>query len=36
MKVALGQFAVAREWQANAETCVSLMEKSAIIFSLAA
>jgi len=28
MKVALGQFAVAREWQANAETCVSLIEKS--------
>ncbi|GAB2935723.1 deaminated glutathione amidase [Hafnia psychrotolerans] len=28
MKVALGQFAVAKEWQANAETCLSLMATS--------
>ena len=28
MKVALGQFAVAREWEANVETCLSLMAKS--------
>ena len=29
MKVALGQFAVSREWQENAETCVSLMKQAA-------
>src|SRR5471030_1892712 len=28
MKVALGQFAVAKQWQANAETCLSLMAAS--------
>ncbi|MGY3179941.1 deaminated glutathione amidase [Ewingella americana] len=28
MKVALGQFAVAKEWQTNVETCLSLMKKS--------
>ncbi|WP_314153898.1 deaminated glutathione amidase [Rouxiella badensis] len=28
MKVALGQFAVSREWEANVETCLSLMAKS--------
>jgi len=28
MKVALGQFAVAKEWQANVETCLSLMQAS--------
>lgn len=29
MKVALGQFAVDREWQRNAETCLSLMARAA-------
>jgi len=28
IKVALGQFAVAREWQTNAQTCLSLMAQS--------
>src|SRR6478735_11918272 len=29
MKVALGQFAVSREWQENAHTCVRLMQEAA-------
>ena len=29
MKVALGQFAVSREWQENADTCLSLMAQAA-------
>ncbi len=28
MKVAMGQFMVAREWQANAETCIALMQEA--------
>ncbi|WP_213992966.1 deaminated glutathione amidase [Sodalis sp. dw_96] len=28
MKVAMGQFMVAREWQANAETCIALMNQA--------
>ena len=28
MKIALGQFAVSREWQENAETCVRLMKEA--------
>ncbi|XBS71426.1 deaminated glutathione amidase [Acerihabitans sp. KWT182] len=28
MKVAMGQFMVVREWQANAETCIALMEEA--------
>ncbi len=28
MKVAMGQFAVSREWETNVETCLTLMEKS--------
>jgi len=28
MKVALGQFAVSREWQDNAETCIRLMQQA--------
>src|SRR6185437_8237427 len=28
MKVALGQFAVGRTWQENADTCVGLMERA--------
>lgn len=28
MKVALGQFAVSREWQENAHTCIALMQQS--------
>ncbi len=28
MKVAMGQFAVSREWQENAQTCISLMAKA--------
>lgn len=29
MKVALGQFAVSREWQENADTCLDLMQRAA-------
>lgn len=28
MKVAMGQFAVAREWQRNAQTCIQLMQQA--------
>ncbi len=28
MKVALGQFAVSREWQENADTCLRLMSEA--------
>lgn len=28
MKIAMGQFMVAREWQANAETCIALMNQA--------
>lgn len=28
MKVAMGQFAVAREWQKNAQTCIQLMQQA--------
>ena len=28
MKVALGQFAVSRQWQNNAETCIRLMKQA--------